>query len=501
MSERKRPGRGCCAPFDQYCFSAKCLSNTGRAAKLRCDGSQPVCARCQSKPRPHSACTWPDADGRSIRARIAPSSSSTLADLATAACDDTSASSARATSPSFHPAPPLTAAAPLATIDSVTFADIDWSLVAGLDNDTVPWWDPNETIRTATSAFSAAITGHAQQPLREVPDRLRVSYYRRMGPTGISPGYKKITMEIALSEQAKQALQDAATRGSGEDSALTPCAQPPAVENGPEEDDDLDPDAPVIFDGDLPAQWVLDDLIPLFFTRLGDHFACLDSATLNHLLAANEAPPMLINAMCALAARYSTHPSLCNAHAKSSAGEPFADKAKTFLAASLTFPSKSTTLAYLMLAWCEFAVNLDSAFWNYAGLAMRMSIDLGLHNNRRGVDGHGDSSESAVGHAADELIDAKLLFWSVYQMDRILGMGTGRPTSINDGEISVDAPSSRDVVLKVQVHLLQAGSKIVQALNSATHSSDQGNSLDFLQEDLLRIYDDLPPSLRLSLDK
>ena len=192
-------------------------------------------------------------------------------------------------------------------------------------------------------------------------------------------------------------------------------------------------DPSILFEDDLPAQWVLDELLPIFFDRLGDHYLCLNRAGLEKRLSneRHRVPPMLLNVMCALAARYSTDSRIVagrSSFRSHTFGMEFADKAKVFLAPSLSVPSRTTTLAFLMMAWHEFACNLDSAFWMYAGLALRMAIDLGIHR-QASTSGPRDMSDA-------DFIDDALLFWAVYQMDRVLAIGSGRPTSIKDREIT-----------------------------------------------------------------
>ena len=263
-----------------------------------------------------------------------------------------------------------------------------------------------------------------------------------------------------------------------------------------------------MFQGDLPAPWVLEELIPLFFDRLGDHYLCLKRQGLEKRLAESgqRIPPMLINIMCALAARYSEHPRIVSGHQgveqSHSFGIVFANKAKLFLASALSVPSRTTTLAFLMMAWHEFGCNLDSAFWMYAGMALRMAIDLGIHRHSTLPGSHCLRDLNDV-----DFIDDALLFWSVYQMDRVLAMGTGRPTNIKDREITCPTPSiDTHLIFAHHIKLTRIAGEIAEALNAALLPSEAAREetrlqLDRLEDQLINSYELIPADLHLTPQK
>jgi hypothetical protein len=67
--------------------------------------------------------------------------------------------------------------------------------------------------------------------------------------------------------------------------------------------------------------------------------------------------------------------------------------------------------------------------WYMIGLAMRTSIDLGLHRKQSEV--HFDSKTVQM---------RRRLFWSVYSLERTIAVSMGRPFSIPDRVIDVDLP-------------------------------------------------------------
>lgn len=75
-------------------------------------------------------------------------------------------------------------------------------------------------------------------------------------------------------------------------------------------------------------------------------------------------------------------------------------------------------------------VNRKDAAFQYIGLALRMAISLGLHQE---VD---DPSMDLV-----EREHRRRVWWSVYSMDRIISVKSGNPISIQDDDIDVPLPS------------------------------------------------------------
>lgn len=61
-----------------------------------------------------------------------------------------------------------------------------------------------------------------------------------------------------------------------------------------------------------------------------------------------------------------------------SSGEPFSDMAKTLIVPMLSWPSIEVIEALVLLSYAEFGAGSDSGLWMYAGMALRMSQDLGL---------------------------------------------------------------------------------------------------------------------------
>jgi len=193
---------------------------------------------------------------------------------------------------------------------------------------------------------------------------------------------------------------------------------------------------------------------------------------------------MLVDAVCALAARFSPHPLLGPPQAPPidrsqlppdikmwDRGLPFAHRAMSALVDSLSCPTLSAVQSCLLLAYEQFGSNHDSGLWMYLGISIRMAQDLGLqkhqglkHNyGRKGV----TPSEVMTGQAGklreDQYDDLDVYqspktlppafgterarekervdtFWSIFFLDRVISSGTGRPVTLRDEDIELCFP-------------------------------------------------------------
>jgi hypothetical protein len=103
--------------------------------------------------------------------------------------------------------------------------------------------------------------------------------------------------------------------------------------------------------------------------------------------------PQLINAMCALSARYSTfHPHSSRAYdgndEESSAAHVWSIKAKQQVSLQLAVPSLDTVETLLILAWNEFGQDRDSVSTIYPGYTCHMlmagPVDVFWHGRAYG---------------------------------------------------------------------------------------------------------------------
>jgi hypothetical protein len=86
------------------------------------------------------------------------------------------------------------------------------------------------------------------------------------------------------------------------------------------------------------------------------------------------------------------------------------------------------TLSYLLLILQQcLRVPRDSGGWTFVGIAMRLSIELGLHRKKK------TNSRPTLQSELE-----KRLFWACYYFDRDLAFALGRPPSISDHDVDIE---------------------------------------------------------------
>ncbi|KAF5335620.1 hypothetical protein D9758_014788 [Tetrapyrgos nigripes] len=149
----------------------------------------------------------------------------------------------------------------------------------------------------------------------------------------------------------------------------------------------------------------------------------------------------LLNCICALAARF--HPLSASASSSSygsfppnfnsalssesppKACAPFITKAQELIIPLLHLPTYDSITGLLLLAWANYGMNSESGLWQYSGMAIRMAIDLGLHE------------VSEIYESPEHVVRSRMLFWSLFITDRIVAFSTGRPVSISEEIIEI----------------------------------------------------------------
>ncbi len=151
-------------------------------------------------------------------------------------------------------------------------------------------------------------------------------------------------------------------------------------------------------------------------------------------------------------------------------------------------------------------MNRHDAAFLYIGMALRMAISLGLHQEVS-TSGHGP----VLDEAARE--HRRRVWWSVYSMDRILSVKSGNPITIDDADIGVELPSRLPgeteycpaVVLRHYTQLsriLGDVSKAVYRKSTATKSSRRPTeSVHSIMEALSTWERELPDELRFDAAK
>lgn len=188
-----------------------------------------------------------------------------------------------------------------------------------------------------------------------------------------------------------------------------------------------------------------------------------------------------------------------------SPGSKYFEKAKTLFEKELSHPSITTVQTALLMGSRYGAVSESSLGWTYSGIAIRMAIELGLHINC-------DAAVAAGQLSGDMAAVRKLVFWGCYVQDKLWSAYTGRPSFLNDWDITVhkplspvalDAPSPQPDAVLAGVHqnivlLTVECSTILRELYSQKHGgrpNDLKIAANGIHLSLLRWHRTLPEAL------
>lgn len=277
-------------------------------------------------------------------------------------------------------------------------------------------------------------------------------------------------------------------------------------------------------------------LVDTFFSHLGSNYPFLRRDKFPRLVQEKRVEPILVDAVCALAARFSDHPLFRKWNdgklAKSEYGYIYAQRAKSATVDTFPCPSVAAVQACLLMAYDGFGADQDSALWMYLGIAIRMAVDLGLSKedgvryqgekdswylrgynrkandeftppNHPGTDGNTLSPEEQK-EVEQERIDT---FWAVFFLDRAISSGTGRPVTLKDDDFELELPPSAvdpmtgwpdPLVLLLQI--IQLYGRVSDVLNNITHAhdltQDKLNKLIQMENELTRLHQRTDPRLR-----
>ncbi|KAI5246444.1 hypothetical protein E4T42_06372 [Aureobasidium subglaciale] len=294
--------------------------------------------------------------------------------------------------------------------------------------------------------------------------RNRMPYFRWLGPTAIMPGFKQMVVKVNRSSSATDGVtspsagaQPGASAMSNHSASYDPDARTPQT-------------LPFYDNSSMPPSELITHLCDTFFVHLACNYPFLQRDRFLRDLEEKQVDAILVDAVCALAARFSTHHLLVQQTRDgrdanhSEQGSAFAQRAKLALIDTYATPSVAAVQAALLLAYNEFGESRDSGLWMYLGISIRMAQDLGLHKldglRYEGRDGssprysrqdkhlektighddlqHQDENEAEEQRAAErERVDT---FWAVFFLDKVVSSGTGRKSTLQDDDIELSFP-------------------------------------------------------------
>ncbi|KAK8130461.1 hypothetical protein PG999_002841 [Apiospora kogelbergensis] len=349
----------------------------------------------------------------------------------------------------------------------------------------------------------------------------RVPYFRYFGPTAIVPGFKQMVVKVrnrrrssmtATSPSSGATYTGFLNSGQSDRSAAHPDDMPVYYLNDP------DPVDPLIL-----------SLVDTFFDHQGCNYPFLRRDDFTRSVKLKQVEPILVDAVCALAARFSDSPVFGNGP-RAEMGQVFAQRAKAATVDTFPCPSVAAVQACLLMAYEGFGADQDSALWMYLGLAIRMAIDLGLHkkdgvrfqgekdpwyarsSNRKPSDDDSnkmsDSEETLSPQEQKKLEQERIdTLWSVFILDRIISSGTGRPVTLRDDDFELDFPKSTNnkndgwpdpfpSLIQI-IHLYGRVSDVLNKLRGAKDlTPERMNSLLHMEKELTRLHQKQDPRLR-----
>lgn len=353
---------------------------------------------------------------------------------------------------------------------------------------------PNTTLAPTTELSYPHIEAVTQSPIPlahvSQPTNRRVPYFRYFGPTAIAPGYKQMVVSMqhpfrssALSRSLLVESSPADTRDECADLNTT---------------SELHMDLHVYdLETSSATSPLILHLVDTFFAHLGSSFSFLNKERLTSAINAKEAEPILVDAVCSLAARFSDHPLLSKPERddrlRVECSDVFAQRAKAAIIDTFPCPTMTSTQVCLLLAYQSFGAGQDSALWMYLGCAIRMAIDTGLHkitcaplqsdSDAGPRDSVFDDTASQTSHSSPgersslqqdvrkERIDT---FWAVFILDRVVSTGVGRPVTLKEKDFELPLPK---IVDRESPHWPAPYLALIQIINLYGHMSDAMNAV------------------------
>lgn len=274
----------------------------------------------------------------------------------------------------------------------------------------------------------------------------------------------------------------------------------------------------------LPVNRLIIHIVETFFAHLGSNYPFLRHKSFIQRVEEKSVEPILVDAICALAARFSDHPLLVGHHdgslPKSEYGNVFAQRAKAAVVDTFPCPTVAAVQACLLLAYEGFGANQDSALWMYLGCAIRMAVDLGLqkldgvkHQGQKDPGYHRSNSDSAIPDVNPTITIQEMkeieqertdTIWAVFMLDRVISSGTGRPVTLKgeDFELSFPEITCHDGwpnPFPALIQIIHLYGRVTDLLNNIRNVKDVTptmiESLQGMEKDLTQLYQRLDQRL------
>jgi Fungal specific transcription factor domain/Fungal Zn(2)-Cys(6) binuclear cluster domain len=213
-------------------------------------------------------------------------------------------------------------------------------------------------------------------------------------------------------------------------------ADPTTMAKGPEAED-----SKLLTEGAeaLPSGEIQHHLAEVYFEYVyGQSYPLLHKPSFMRKLAAGTVPPVLLLAVCAISARFSTHPQIRTEPAFLR-GEQWASVAREIALKRYDTPNITILIVYILLGLHEFGTCQGGRSWMFGGMAQRMAFALQLHRDLDHDLLSKQKKENPILTPTDREIRRRTM-WSCFLMDRFNSSGTDRPMSMREEFINVPLP-------------------------------------------------------------
>ncbi|KAJ5774386.1 hypothetical protein N7457_009282 [Penicillium paradoxum] len=190
----------------------------------------------------------------------------------------------------------------------------------------------------------------------------------------------------------------------------------------------------------LPSLEIQEHLSEVYFDCVyGQSYLLLHKPSFMRRLKAGTIPPVLTLAVCAVSARFSTHPQL-NSDPPFLRGENWANPAAAIALSRHDEPNITILTVFLLLGLHEFGTCHGGRSWSFGGQALRMAYALQLHQelDQDPLLSQKNSSGSQLSFTDQEI--RRRTMWGCYLMDRYNSSGSQRPPIGNEKFLQIQLP-------------------------------------------------------------
>ncbi|KAL7626232.1 hypothetical protein AAE478_003002 [Parahypoxylon ruwenzoriense] len=187
----------------------------------------------------------------------------------------------------------------------------------------------------------------------------------------------------------------------------------------------------------LPPKDLQEHLADVYFENIyGQAYHLLHKPSYMRKLKAGTLPPVLVLSVCAISARFSTHPKFAMTN-NFLRGEEWAAPAREIVMRRYEWPNITILTCLLLLGLHEFGTCHGGRSWSLGGQAIRMAFALQLHKDL-------EYDPTRVNPTKQlSFIDREIrrrTMWACFLMDRFNSSGTDRPMFVKEETVKIQLP-------------------------------------------------------------